>query len=130
MKLFGTVYAHCDVPCGIYETDTMRHAAQTCKVMVEKILPLTEKTDIESRNAVTRMIMTKEKHAERIKRELCILWGDYFNPDHLEKYPELHDKVWNALKAASAVKQSCDIEKTNTLIAAVDEVAQIFSASK
>lgn len=130
MKLFATAYAHCDVPCGIYETDSMRHSAHTCKVMVEKILPLADKTDLESRNAVTRMIMTKEKHAERVKRELCILWGDYFKPEHLERFPELHETIWKAVKVASAVKQSCDLDKADELISAVHEVEHLYTVSK
>ena len=36
-RFIKPVYAHCDVPCGIYETDTMQHAADTCLRMIEKI---------------------------------------------------------------------------------------------
>jgi len=130
MKLFGTVYAHCDVPCGVYETDTMRHAAHTCKVMVKKALEIGEEPTPDNDNNFIRMVMTKEKHAEKVKRELSILWGDYFKPEHLKQFPELHDKVWQALKQASVVKQHLSIEECDTLIAQVNEIADMFAKSK
>lgn len=130
MKLFGTAYAHCDVPCGVYETDTMRNAAYTCKVMVEKALTLGELDDIEHMNSFVRMVATKEKHAERVKREIAILWGDYFKPEHLEKYPDLHETVWKALKQASKVKQTVSLEETKTLITMVENIARVFADTK
>ncbi|MFZ1812615.1 MAG: superoxide dismutase, Ni [Candidatus Saccharimonadales bacterium] len=130
MKLFGTVYAHCDVPCGIYETDTMTHAAQTCKVMAEKALAIGEEPTPDNDNNFIRMIMTKERHAQRVKHELAVLWGDYFKPEHLEKYPDLHDTIWRAMKQASAVKQHLDVAACDELIAQVKTVADIFAATK
>lgn len=130
MKLFGTVYAHCDVPCGIYETDTMRHAAETCKVMVVKALAIGEESTPDNDNDFIRMVMTKELHAERVKHELRVLWGDYFKPEHVEKFPDLHDKVWRALKQASAVKQHLSIEECDKLIAQIDDIAAVFAATR
>ena len=130
MKLFGTVYAHCDVPCGIYETDTMTHAAHTCQVMVEKAQALGDTSDIEHMNQFVRIVATKEKHAERVKHEVAVLWGDYFKPEHLEKYPDLHDKVWSTLKQASKVKQSMDMDACVTLQQKVAELAEIFADTK
>ena len=130
MKLFGDVYAHCDVPCGIYETDTMTHAAETCRVMVEKALALGEDNDIEHLNQFARIVATKEKHAERVKREVAVLWGDYFKPEHLEKFPDLHEKVWQTLKQASKVKQSMKPEDCDALITRVADLSQMFADSK
>ena len=42
------------------------------------------------RNSSSRYIEVKEEHAEVVKREVRIIWGDYFKPEHLEKYPDLH----------------------------------------
>ena len=130
MKRFGTVYAHCDVPCGVYETDTMTHAAHTCRVMVEKALAIGEEPTPDNDNNFIRMVMTKEQHAERVKHELAVLWGDYFKPEHLETHPYLHDKVWRALKAASAVKQNLSLEDCDQLITQVRDIADIFVATK
>ena len=130
MKLFGTVYAHCDVPCGVYETDTMRNAAFTCKVMVTKLNELGDMTDPEHHNNFIRMVNTKEKHAETVKHQVRILWGDYFKPEHLEKTPDLHDKVWNILKQASTVKQTIDADAAQKLIDMVHELEHIFADTK
>ena len=130
MKLFGTVYAHCDVPCGIYETDTMRHAAGTCKVMVAKALAIGEEPTPDNDNNFIRMVMTKEQHAERVKHELRVLLGDYFKPEHVEKFPDLHDKVWRALKQASAVKQHLSIEECDKLIVQIDDIAALFAVTR
>jgi nickel superoxide dismutase len=126
-----TVDAHCDVPCGIYETDTMMHAAATCLRMIEKIEELDKASDsFEVRNNFVRMVVTKEKHAERVKREVAVLWGDYFKPEHLEKFPELHDTVWKTLKQASKVKQTVSREEAQKLVDMVHELSHVFADSK
>jgi nickel superoxide dismutase len=130
MKLFGTVYAHCDIPCGVYETDTMRNAAYTCKVMVQKIKDLGDLHDVEHHNGFVRMVMTKEKHAEMVKHEARILWGDYFKPEHLEAYPDLHEKVWQMMKQASTVKHTVDETEAQKLVDQVLELADIYAATK
>ena len=40
-----------------------------------------------------RALMIKEQRAELVKHHLWVLWSDYFKPEHLAKYPELHDLV-------------------------------------
>jgi nickel superoxide dismutase len=125
-----TVSAHCDVPCGIYETDTMSHAAATCLKMIDKIEELGEIDSPEKHNNFVRMVMTKEKHAERCKREIAVLWGDYFKPEHLEKFPDLHDTVWKTLKQASKVKQTVSRDEAQKLVDMVHELSHIFADSK
>ncbi len=127
-----TAYAHCDVPCGIYETDTMRHAVETVKSMTVKLLALKQQGDgdIQFVNTAARMVATKEEFAQKCKTEILILWTDYFKPEHLQKWPELHGKVWKAAKLCSDVKRSVDMVKVDELGKAVDEIAAIFAASK
>jgi nickel superoxide dismutase len=132
MRFIKPVYAHCDVPCGIYETDTMTHAAATCKRMVEKYQEIGEVDDEspESMNTAIRCVMTKEKHAQKCKDELYLLWSDYFKPEHLEKFPDLHDTFWKATKQCGAVKQHNNIDECDKLIAMVDSISRIFTDSK
>ena len=125
-----TVYAHCDVPCGIYETDTMRHGVETVKSMTDKLLALEGKMDLQSRNNAIRMVLTKEEWSQKIKTELLILWTDYFKPEHVQKWPDLHDKVWKAAKLCSEVKRNVDAQKVTQLSAAVEEIAKIFAETK
>ncbi len=123
-------YAHCDVPCGIYETDTMRHGLETVKSMTNKLLALQGKTDVASLNSVARMIAAKDEWFHRIKTELLILWTDYFKPEHVQKWPDLHDKVWKAAKLCSEVKRNVDQQKVEQLSAAVEEITGIFAETK
>lgn len=131
-----TVYAHCDVPCGIYDPKTAQTAAATILKMVQKIKELEYPKDPQSPealhygNSLVRMIWTKEEHARRCKEELLILWTDYFKPEHLKKFPNLHDTFWKAAKLCSKNKQTIDIDLANELVTAVDEIANIFQQSK
>lgn len=131
-KFIKPVYAHCDVPCGIYETDTMTHAAATVKRMMEKYAELGEvdDEDPESMNAAIRCVVTKEEHAQKCKDQLYLLWSDYFKPEHLEKFPELHTTFWNAAKQCGKVKQTNNVAEADKLIAMVADVAQMFADSK
>lgn len=131
-RFIKPVYAHCDVPCGIYETDTMTHAAATCKRMVEKY-PLTSgdaKMSPEDMNTAVRCIKTKEEHAQKCKDQLYLLWSDYFKPEHLEKFPDLHNTFWQATKQCSTVKQHMSMTECDKLIEMVHDIAHMFADSK
>lgn len=129
-RIIKPVYAHCDVPCGIYETDTMVHAADTCIRMDEKIADLGDPSNAESRNNFVRMVMTKEKHAQLCKEQILILWTDFFKPEHHGKYPQLHDVVWKAAKQCSKVKQGVDVSEARLLAEQVSQIASIFKEVK
>jgi nickel superoxide dismutase len=131
-KLIKPVYAHCDVPCGIYETDTMRHAADTCLRMAEKIeaLPASSGEKSDDHNNFIRMVVTKEKHAQLCKDQIYILWSDYFKPEHLQKFPDLHDKMWQAAKQCGKVKQSVSKDEAQKLVEQVAAVTKMFEESK
>lgn len=126
-----TVYAHCDVPCGIYDPKAAQIAAATVLKMVEKIEGLPkENPSVSDRNSFVRMVWTKEEHARRCKEELLILWTDYFKPEHLTQFPNLHETFWKAAKLCSKNKQSVDMQAAKDLVKAVDEIADIFQKSK
>lgn len=130
-KFIKPVYAHCDVPCGIYETDTMLHAAETCAKMIEKIEALGDPMATpDSHNNFVRMVATKEKHAQLCKKQIYILWSDYFKPEHVEKFPDLHDKMWKAAKQCGKVKQTISAEETQTLLGMVRGIDVLFKESK
>lgn len=118
-------YAHCDVPCGIYDPKPAQLAAATMLKMTEII----DDTGSDS-HKIVRAIMTKEEHGRILKHELSVLWSDYFKPEHLEKFPDLHDKFWQTMKLASKVKQSVDPDAAQQLVKEVDAIADIFAATK
>ncbi len=129
-------YAHCDVPCGIYDPKAAQIAAETVAKMVDKIInpPELDEKSAESRrnyhNAMTRYVIEKEEQAEICKKELLILWTDFFKPEHLEVFPNLHETFWKASKLCSQNKQNVDVKAASDLVAAVDEIAEMFIKAK
>lgn len=130
MHIIKPVYAHCDLPCGIYETDTATQAAATCLRMIEKIELLGELDSPEKHNNFVRAVQIKEDHAQKVKDELGLLWSDYFKPEHLEKFPDLHTTFWVAIKQASKVKQTVSRKECEELIHQVAHIAELFAQSK
>ena len=130
-NLFGDVQAHCDVPCGIYDPISAKIAAQTVLKMAVRLEAADLETpDISVPNSVARYIAVKEEHAQGVKSELNILWSDYFKPEHLADYPNLHELFWNANKLAGANKQGVSSSSAKELVEAVDEIAKIFWSTK
>ncbi len=131
------VYAHCDVPCGIYDPFDAVMAAKTVATMVEQINTIKDTDEyksnsgsIEIQNSITRRILVKEEHAERVKREVLILWTDYFKASDLATIPDLHDLIWNTCKLASLAKQTVSTENANNLVESVSKVAESFNKVK
>lgn len=129
--------AHCDIPCGIYDPISAKIAAQTVKKMVLRVQNLARPAagdppaaQAAYRNTLGRYIMVKEQHAELCKKELDILWHDFFNPTHLQKFPQVHDTFWKAAKLASKNKQEVNMDAANELVAAVDNIATMFWEAK
>jgi nickel superoxide dismutase len=81
-------------------------------------------------NTISRYVTVKEQHAELTKKEVDILWHDYFKPEHLEKYPDLHTSVWETTKLASTNKQAVDLDAAKRLVDSVDKIAETFWATK
>lgn len=128
-------YAHCDVPCGIYDPKPAQIAAATVLKMVQKIKELDssvspQNDNLNNRNAFIRMVWTKEEHARKCKEELLILWTDYFKEEHLSQFPNLHEVFWQAAKLCSKNKQEVNIEAAKELVEAVDKIAEIFQKTK
>ena len=117
------VRAHCDLPCGVYDPEQARIEAESCYKIVEKYAA---NDDAAFR---TRAIAIKEERAELVKHHLDVLWHDYFKPEHLEKYPDLHDTFWKATKQASKVKQSLDAAAAKELLAMIDTIDEMWKAT-
>lgn len=126
------VFAHCDIPCGIYSMQPALTAAYTVIKMTERIINLSpvDEKDIVSvqnfHNAMTRYVMAKEEYAQLCKKELLVLWTDYFKSDHVALFPDLHEKFWKAAKLCSRVKQEVNMEAATQLRVAVEEIADMF----
>jgi len=137
--LFGIepLYAHCDVPCGIYDPHGAAIAAKTVHTMNKKLteLPIpapsaSAQEHLEHRNTIVRMVQTKEAHAQICKQELLILWADYFKPEHLSMAPDLHDTFWKAAKLCSYNKQHVDLAKSQELMDVVARISALFQKAE
>lgn len=123
LSFIKPVYAHCDLPCGVYDPAQAQIEAKSVKAILDKM------ADFGGDDRV-RAVVIKEQRAELVKHHLMVLWADYFKPEHLEKYPDLHDKFWKAIKQASECKHHSDPKEGQKLLDQVDEIAEIFWQTK
>ncbi len=130
-------YAHCDIPCGIYDPHNAQMAAHTVIRMVDLINQLekpganaTAEQKQEYHNKLQRYIATKEQHAELYKHEVRVLYGDYFKPEHVAQLPSLHDTVWKALKAGSKARQEINLPAAEDMLKLANEIAEGFWKTK
>jgi nickel superoxide dismutase len=118
------VHAHCDLPCGVYDPAQARIEAESVKACQEKFQGSDDAVFRE------RAVQIKEERADLVKHHLWVLWTDYFKPEHLEKFPDLHDKFWTATKLAGESKKSEDPAQGQQLLEAVDDIAKVFWETK
>jgi nickel superoxide dismutase len=125
MKLLSikSVYAHCDLPCGVYDPVQAKVEAQSVHEIMKKYKDLHDEDKI-------RAIFIKEQRAELVKNHLWVLWTDYFKPEHLEKHPTLHDLFWRTTKQAGNTKKSVDPAEGQKLLDMIDEISKIFWQTK
>jgi nickel superoxide dismutase len=120
----SVVHAHCDLPCGVYDPAQARIEAESVKNTIDKF------NDSKDDVFRTRATLIKEERADLVKHHLWVLWTDYFKPEHLEKYPQLHDLFWKATKTAGEAKKGNDAAVGQRLLDEIDEIAKIFWETK
>jgi len=78
LLLQGSLLAHCQVPCGIYNDAAriiqIQEDFSTIQKAMIKIKELSQQQDATSLNQLTRWIITKEDHASKIQKVV----SDYF----------------------------------------------------
>ncbi len=131
------VYAHCDIPCGIYDPHEAQIAALTVLRMDQLIgeLPAPSADAKPEERAlyaskVARYTTVKEFHAEKVKQEVRVIWGDYFTPDHVKQYPHAHELVFKIFKQASKARQGAQLADAQELLGSVQEFAELFWKTK
>ena len=127
MKFTKTIVsAHCDLPCGVYDPAQARIEALSVKACMEKYVASND-ADFKA-----RAVSIKEARSTMVKEHLWVLWTDYFKPNHFEAHPNLHGLFNEATKLAGAAgtKSTNDPAVADKLIAKIDEIAEIFWATK
>ena len=119
-----TVFAHCDIPCGIYEPTPLQIAAHTVLRMTVLLDEYKETHD------VARIVHVKEEHGALVEKELGTLKNDYFKPEHFEKYPQLENLIKETIALSAKTRQKKDVELAKELVEKSLQVAEIFYISK
>lgn len=130
---FTRAKAHCDIPCGIYDPIIPQIAALTVVRMIDLMAAYDKdhaEKDIPYHNAMSRYIAVKEEHAEKVKQEVRVIWGDYFKQNHIDQYPELHALTHEIMALGSKCRQSVDRETALKLVDKLNRFAEIFWATK
>ena len=121
-----TAKAHCDLPCGVYDPAQARIEAESVKGIIAKY----DASDDDVFRQ--RCVIIKEQRSELVKHHLWVLWTDYFKPEHIERYPQLHDLFWKTTKlaGASGTKGSMDAAVAQQLLDKIEEISKIFWETK
>ena len=130
-------YAHCDIPCGIYDPHEAQIAALTVLRMDQLIGELAAPAadaKPEERSAYVsklgRYTVVKEQHAEKVKHEIRVIWGDYVTPDHAKQFPQFPELTFRILKQASKARQGTALADAQELVKLVQEFAELFWKTK
>lgn len=131
-KLFNieTVYAHCDIPCGVYDSYVLQYHALSALRLTDLINQL-DKNAPDYNHKLSRMTATKEEQAEKCKHETRVIFGDYFKPDvhgdNFNKASALNHKI---MLLGSKSRQNVDAQIAKDLVAATNEFAEVFWTTK
>jgi nickel superoxide dismutase len=121
-----TVFAHCDLPCGVYDPAQAKIEAESVKACMVK------HNDSKDADFKSRAVAIKEQRSHLVKEHLWVLWTDYFKPAHFEKYPQLHALFNEATKLAGAAgtKGTNDVAVADNLLGKIKEIDTIFWETK
>jgi nickel superoxide dismutase len=128
-KIFSVkeVQAHCDIPCGIYDPSTAQISALTVIRMIDLMNENKDVADkLEFQNKMSRYIAEKERHAEMVKHEIRIIWGDFFKAPQFEQFPELHELTHSIMLLGSKARQGVSKDDALALLEKVNRFAEIF----
>ncbi len=130
---FEKARAHCDIPCGIYDPHLAQLSALTVIRMIDLMNELSAGAQVQTleyHNSISRYVAVKEEHAELLKREVRVIFGDYFKKEHVEKYPELPALMHKIMQLGSKCRQGVSREVALELQAAVNRFAEIYWETK
>ena len=129
-------YAHCEIPCGIYDDpariELMREHITTIERSMDQIRNISGQmkvSDVEHQNQLVRWITNKEDHANKLQH----IVSQYFmtqrvSPDdknrkaYMEKITVLHQILVQAMKC----KQTVDLDHVKNLRSLVDRFEALY----
>ena len=123
-------YAHCDIPCGIYDPHNAQLAAHTIIRMTEFLTEVKRESETKTEHDISRFTYVKEAQSSLLEEELTTLENDYFKAEHYKEYPKLGENFSNANKLGAKVRQNIDIDAAEELLEEVMQIAEIFYKTK
>jgi len=123
-------YAHCDIPCGIYDPHYAQVAAHTIIRMMQLLNNLNMENRLKADHDIARMTSVKEDHGNIIEKELDTLENDYFKEDHFKEFPELKKMFADATKLSVKTRQAIDMESAEQLLEMILKISEIFYKTK
>ena len=138
LLLQGSLLAHCQVPCGIYNDAAriiqIQEDFSTIQKAMTKIKELSQQQDATSMNQLTRWIMTKEDHASKIQKVV----SEYFLTQRIkaktegsefDTYVKQTTTLHQILVSAMKCKQTIDKQNVILGINLIDQfVEQYFDS--
>ena len=124
------VFAHCQVPCGIYD-DALRilqikEDFNTIKKAIIKVKELSKYSDEISHNQSTRWIIAKENHASNIQK----IVSEYFLTQRIKEtnleYIEQITTLQRLLVTAMKCKQSLDHVNVNEGLRLITSFSEVY----
>ena len=126
----NNAFAHCNIPCGIYDPHQAQLAAHTVIRMTQLLLEVKREDATKAEHDVARITHVKEEHSSIIEEELETLRNDYFKEEHYKEYTNLNELFVKTLKSASKARQNIDIAASEETLAGILEIAEIFYKTK
>ena len=125
-------YAHCDIPCGIYDARIVQYYAVSALRQIDILLSLEGKDLSKTAFAmqVARNTAKKEEMAENCKHQTRIIWGDFMKEKNIKDIAKAHDLAHKIMMAGSAVKQDLHREDGEKLVDLCNQFAQMFWDAK
>ena len=132
------LFAHCQVPCGIYDDarriiEIEEHILTIEKAM-DNILNITSENEqtAQAMNQLVRWVNTKEEHAQKIQSTLM----EYFlaqrikskksNDDGYSQYVDLTIACQNIIYTAMKTKQTVDLLHVEELKILIDDLVKVY----
>ena len=123
-------YAHCDIPCKIYDPAVSLVAALSVVRLTDILLEIDDLSSLDSQSKLARVVVQKEDEAQKVKDEVNIIWGDYFKEPQLEAFPETHEIVHGIMRLGSKCKQEVSREAAEELLRELNRFVDVFWKTK
>ncbi|GAB4183171.1 MAG: superoxide dismutase [Ni] [Calditrichia bacterium] len=133
----SSLFAHCEIPCGIYDDHMRIHMLEehiaTMEKSINQINALSDKNTAQDKNQLVRWIMNKEDHANQFQE---IVWQYFLTQrikpvdpanaaayqEYLKKVELLHQLSFYAMK----VKQNTDLQYTTKLKELLKQFEELY----